>query len=228
MEAIYVEPTSVPELFRTGRRMKRLPRPDDDDKPFIVRWNTLCRILLVESSVKLVARTAVDFADFNDGSSCFPSNERIVRETGYSEKTVRFAWAVMRGLGMAERVADAVSYRRIAAEYQLSIPAGWRSMPILGPRAGMFTCLGCGKPFAPQGNCSVNDQPGDKPGTDVVRFSVWRMTFCPEPRARKGRNAEGCRTLWDKARIAAGEPVWRDLDGDEPWRLFREARGDDW
>lgn len=200
--------------------MKRLPRPDDEDRPFISRWNTLCRILLVESSVKLVARTAADFANFNDGSSCFPSNERIARETGYNVRTVWFAWSVMRAFGMAEQVAGAVPYRRRAAEYQLRIPADWQGLPILGPQAGPFTCPVCGSSFVPQGNCSVG-----KAGN--VTFLLGRMTFCPKPRAQKGRAAEDCQTLWDKGRIAAGEAPWGQL-GEGRWEVFRRARGDDW
>jgi hypothetical protein len=207
--------------------MKRLPRPDDEAKPFIVRWNTLCRILLVESSVKLVARSAVDFANFDNGSSCHPSNERIARETGYSEKAVRFAWSAMRGMGMAERVGNAVSYRRIADEYCLLIPSDWETLPVLGPYARKFTCLGCGKLFIPQGNCSVNAEKSDPKGGDAVRFDLSRLCFCAPPRAKEGRSGDRCVTVWNKRRVDAGQPTWGQMSQDR-WDLFREARGDDW
>lgn len=208
----------------SGRRMFR---PDDEDKPFIARWNMLTRILLVESSVKLVARAAMDFADFDDGSSCFPSNDRIARETGFSDKTVRTAWAALRGMGMAYRAGRAVSYRRLADEYQLQIPEHWEGLPVLGPHIRAFTCLGCGKAFNPQGNCTVNSQPGDQPGADAVRFDLGRMVFCPAPRKTAGRSVDACKTVWSKERIDAGEQPWNQL-GQERWELFRQARGDDW
>lgn len=201
--------------------------PDDEDKPFIARWNMLTRILLVESSVKLVARSAMDYADFYDGSSCHPSNERIGRETGYNEKTVRLAWQVMRGIGMAERVGHGVAHLRLADEYQLCIPDHWQSLPLLGPRGRKFNCLHCHKLFAPQGNCSVNAEPGDAPGGEKVRFDLSRMCFCPPPRKTKGREQPACLDLWNQSQAAAGGMTWYQL-GEERWKLFRQARGDDW
>lgn len=201
--------------------------PDDEDKPFIARWNMLTRILLVESSVKHVARAAMDFADFNDGSSCFPSNERIARETGFNEKTVRSAWSVMRGLGMAVRVTEAVSWRGLADEYQLQIPDGWRGLPILGPHARKFNCLACGRAFNPQGNCSVNAEPGDKSGADMVRFNLGRMTFCPAPRKTRGRGEPDCVSVWSRQQVNAGGKPWGQL-GQERWELLWKARNDEW
>lgn len=201
--------------------------PDDDTQPFITRWNTLVRILLVESSVKHIARAAMDFANLDDGASCFPSNERIARETGYSEKTVRFAWSVMRGLGMAERVAGAVPWRGLPDEYRLTIPANWRALPVLGPRASKFACLACGKPFNPQGNCTVNGDPCDEAGSDMVRFDLGRMVFCPAPRESKGRIGVDCRAAWSRWRVNAGGKAWDALREDQ-WKLLRESRNDDW
>jgi hypothetical protein len=202
-------------------------RPDEEDKPFIARWNMLARILLVETSVKMVARAAMDYADFDDGSSCRPSAERLARETGYHEKTVRFAWSAMRGMGMAIRVAHGTSYRRQADEYELRIPDHWYGLPVLGPNGRKFTCLGCGKLFNPVGNCSVNELPTDKPGDDVVRFDLVKLVFCPAPRKVKGRAEDSCVMLWNKRRTAAGKPLWNKM-GQERWELFRGARGDDW
>lgn len=200
-------------------------RPDDEDKPFIARWNMLARILLVESSVKLVARAAMDYADFDDGSSCHPSNERIGRETGYNEKTVRIAWSVMRGLGMAERVAYGVAHRRLADEYQLRIPDNWINMPVLGPHGGKFRCLACGKLFAPQGHNLLDAGPNSKP--DTVSWHLEKMTFCPPPRKTKGRDDLDCHGLWNQRQMAAGSQPWGRL-GAERWKLFKQARGDDW
>lgn len=207
--------------------MKKMFRPDDEDKPFIARWNMLARILLVETSVKLVARAAMDYADFGDGASCHPSNERLGRETGYSERTVRFAWSALRGMGMAERVGQAVSYKRIADEYVLQIPGHWESLPILGPHARKFTCLHCGKLFNPVGNCSVNELKTDSAGADAVRYDLGKMAFCPAPRRTKGREDAACLTSWNQAQKKAGSPMWNTL-GQERWKGFRQARGDDW
>lgn len=202
--------------------------PDDDSKPFIARFNALVRILLVEASVKGVARAVMaDYADFNDGSNCYPSNERLARETGYSERTIRFAWSVMRGLGMAERVGFAVPHRGRADDYTLRIPTGWRTFAILGPNGRKFHCVYCSRVFNPQGNCSVNSQPGDKPGADIVRWDLVRMVFCPEPRKVKGRQEPSCFQEWTKERRRAGAPTWDKL-GADCWDLFREARADEW
>lgn len=200
--------------------MRRAVRPDDPDKPFIVRWNTLARILLVDTSIKYVARAAMDFADYETGASCFPSNERIARETGYSEPTIRNAWKVMRALGMAERVALGVPHRRLADEYQLLIPEDWHTLPVLGPHGRKFTCLHCGRLFNPQGNCTMKDD-----GT--VGFDLSRLSFCPPPRATKGRAEVSCVDAWSDQQAAAGGRAWRDLGGDR-WKGFRDARGDDW
>ncbi|HWB34888.1 MAG TPA: hypothetical protein VHA75_02580 [Rugosimonospora sp.] len=198
--------------------------PDDEGKPFIARWNMLVRILLVESSVKHVARAAMDYADFDDGSSCHPSNERLARETGLNERTVRFAWAAMRGMGMAERVAHGVAYQRLADEYQLTVPDSWRGLPTLGPFGQKFTCLGCGKRFNPQGNCAVSEYPDDKP--DTIRFNLARMCFCPAPRKTNGRDGTSCQTVWNQRQAASGAQPWGPHQ--DKWKLFREARGDDW
>lgn len=207
--------------------MKPSLRPDDEDKPFIARWNTLARILLLETSVKMVMRSAMDYADFEDGSSCHPSNERIARETGYSERTIRFAWSVMRGLGLAERVSRGVSYMRLADEYTLTIPDHWESLPVLGPHGRKFTCLACRKLFNPVGNCTVNEVKTDKPGDDNVRFDLIKLCFCPAPRKTKGRDDEACVAAWNNQQKQNGSPVWNQL-GQERWKLFREARADDW
>ncbi|MEV2239586.1 helix-turn-helix domain-containing protein [Micromonospora sp. NPDC049891] len=202
---------------------RRLHAPDDEDKPFIARWNVLVRILLVESSVKAVARSAMDFADFDDGSSCHPSNERIERETGLSERTVRTAWQVLRGLGMAERVGYGSPHRKLADEYQLVIPEWWQSLPIYGPHVRKFTCLYCQKLITPQGNCAVKVD-GDK---EKIAFQLRRMVFCPAPRATKGRDALDCLTEWNESQRHDGERTWNQL-GDDTWKLFRQARADEW
>lgn len=195
-------------------------RPDDEDKPFVARWNLLMRILLVESSVKNVGRVAMDYADFQDGTSCHPSNKRLARETGYDESTVRNAWAILRALGLATRVRHGVPHRGIADEYELNIPDDWERLPTLGPRSRAFTCLYCGKDFDPAGNIWL-----DK-GT--LRLFIWRLCFCRPPRKRKGRDEPNCFDQWDRERQMNGEPMWRDLDEGASWKMVREARGDDW
>lgn len=195
-------------------------RPDDESKPFIARWNMLARILLVETSVKMVARSAMDYADFEDGSSCYPSNERIARETGYNERTVRTAWAALRALRMAVRVSHGSAYARMADEYQLQIPDDWASFPILGPHGRKFTCVGCGKVFNPKSNCSVYKD-------DVIKYNVAELTFCAPPRSKKGRDAPDCLTEWNLRQVKSGEKRFHDR-GSDVWKLFQQARSDDW
>jgi hypothetical protein len=203
--------------------VSRLHAPDDEDKPFIARWNVLIRILLLDPSVKAVARSAIDFADFDDGSSCHPSNKRIERETGLSDRTVRTAWQVLRGLGLAERVAYGSPHRRLADEYQLVIPDNWRNLPVYGPHVQDFHCLYCDKQFTPQGNCTV----AVEGGKEVVSFRVHLMAFCPPPRAKKGRDQPYCLDMWNDSQAEQGQPRWGQLGG-KVWAGFRKARGDNW
>lgn len=195
-------------------------RPDDDDKPFVARWNTLTRALLVQPSVKLVARSAMDYADLYDGTSCRPSGARLARNTGYSEKTVRDSWAILRALGMAERVGHGNGYTRKADEYALQIPEDWKSLPMLGPKEGKFTCINCEKLFTPQGNCTLYGE-GD------VRYNVRLYCFCPKPRKTKGREGPWCFDVWNQQRKKGGHQTWTEM-GRDVWKLFREARSDDW
>jgi ribosomal protein L24E len=193
--------------------------PDDEERPFVARWNALVRILLVESSVKLVALAAMQYADFHDGTSCHPGNPRLSRDTGYSEKTVRTAWQVMRGLGMADRVRMGVPHRNIADEYELHIPDHWATgMPVLGPLGRAFTCLFCGKEFNPQGHSIVR-----KDGR--VAWRVHEFAFCPAPR---GVSQSPCCISWDTDRAKAGKARWHEQDNKTIWSMFRRARGDDW
>lgn len=209
--------------------MAGLIRPDDEDRPFIRRWNTLVRILLIDSSIKHIARSAMDFADFDDGTRCFPSIERVGRETGYNEKTVRIAWAAMRAIGLAVRVDRGVPHLRKADEYELQIPETWASLPILGPRGRKFTCVHCGKLFNPLGNCTVTT----KGGKDEITYRLGFMSFCPTPkfevRPRGGEpfKIPECQRQWDAAEMDAGRRPWGQLGGDR-WKLFFQARGDDW
>jgi hypothetical protein len=206
--------------------MKRLFDLDDEDVPFIRRWNALSRVLLVEPSVKLVARLAMDYADFDDGSSCFPSIERMTRETGISDRTVRNAWAVMRGIKMAVRVSRGGSYRGHADEYRLQIPNDWRSLPLLGPHCRKFTCPGCGKLFNPDSHSRLNERPEDK-GKDVVRWTMGRLTFCSWPNESGRKGSTECLTAFDTKRRQAGEKPFRQM-GSDVWKVFWEARNDHW
>lgn len=206
------------------------PRRPDDDRLFTARWNTLARILLVDPSVKHIARAAADYADFGDGTSCRPSNERLARETGYSERTVRTAWGFMRGVGMAIRVVRGTSYLRQADEYELHIPAWWENLPVLGPRGGKFTCPACKKMFNPVGNCDVTSTPKG----DEVTYQLEFMTFCPTPKLTiypaKGEpfKIPECQRRWDLDREKAKLKRWAQMANEDRWALFRAARNDAW
>jgi hypothetical protein len=196
-------------------------RPDDEDKPFVARWNSLARVLLVESSVKAVARAAMDYADFYDGSRCHPSSARIARESLHDERTVRAALAHLRALGMAERVAHGVAHRGIADEYQLHIPPYWDGLAVLGPHSRKFTCLACGKEFNAPAAGRINDD-----GKAV--WDLWKLCFCKPPRKKKGRDAPDCWAVWNRDRQLKGEALWSEIGDTARWKLFREARSDDW
>lgn len=197
-------------------------RPDDDEKPFIARWNAFIRVLLVDPSVKHVARAAAaDYADFYDGTSCRPSSSRLARELGYDERTVRMAWGHLRAMGLADRVTPGIAHKGVADEYELKIPYYWDSMAILGPNSRKFTCLACGKVFNPPPAGRINDN------GDAV-WDLWKLCFCKPPRKTKGRAGIDCWTAWNTRRKSEGQPVWRQLDNETSWKLFREARADDW
>lgn len=198
--------------------------PDDESKPLVSRWTSLVRILLVESSVKLVARNAFDFADFYDtergeaGSNTYPGNELLARETGLSERTVRTAWATVRGLGLAERTEmaayDPLTKRRTADAYRLAIPEDWKRFPVLGPSRAKFRCLYCGHLMNPRANSKINAK-------GEVTFRVAHFCFCPEPRDLAKR--PGCFKRWERAQKVS-DP-WGKVD---VWEKFREARGEEW
>lgn len=171
--------------------------------------------------MKLVARSAMDYADLFDGTSCHPSNERLARETGYSERTVRTAWATIRGLGLAERVSNAVAHARKADEYELTIPDNWTNLPILGPRGRKFTCTNCDKLINPQGNCMLA-------GEGRVTFDVRQYVFCPAPRATRGREVVWCFDDWNRRMKEQGQQPWGGRGNGEIWKLFRISRGEDW
>ena len=194
--------------------------PDDEDRLFVARWNVLVAALLVEPSIKLVAYQAAQYG-LADGGDVYPGNERLARQTGLTEKTVREAWHFMRGTGMAIRSTRSAwtGNHRTADLYELTIPEHWRNLPVLGPRFGKFTCQHCGKQFNPQ-PCNVFQTEKNKPvidretGNRQVRWHLFKATFCPAP--RKG---PGCFRDWE----AAGGK-WAD----SAWDLFRKARHDDW
>jgi hypothetical protein len=198
-----------------------------DPVPFIARWNTLVSALITEPSVKLVARAAVDHG-ITDGQGIWPGNQRLARQTSLSDESVRRAWAVLRGTGMAHRdiAAHWTGHRRLADEYALDIPAGWRQLPIYGPAFSRFHCQHCGKAFNPQ------------PGTHVrpdgsVGWYLRYMVFCADPGRPKRTPAEkrnrtplrnpprSCFQQW------GGQDKWNKL-GAGAWELFRQARSDDW
>lgn len=193
-------------------------RPDQPKTPFIARWNGLIRILLVEPSVKLVARTMGDHANFKTGENARPGNELLARVTGYSERTVREALAVLRGLDLAERTSRGTP--RVSADtYKLVIPSfgEWSCLPIIGPSEDKFTCLGCYEGFEPVGHQTYKPKEG-------VTFDVRRFCFCGPLKTK----TEACLAEWNRQQDRAGRPRWAQLDGPSRWELFRAARADDW
>ncbi len=221
-------------LVKRVARVKKSVRPDDEDKPFFVRWNVLTRVLLVEPSVKLVARVAMDYADNNDGSSCFPSIERMVRETGLSDRTVRNGWAVLRGIEMARRVSRGNSFRGASDEYQLQIPDSWLALPTYGPHGQKFTCIACGKKFTPDAHSILCDRSKDqtmpdgkprKKAGDGVAWIVGKFVFCSYPAGSK-RGNETCLREWNAGRRKSGEKSWNATE--DKWTYVWEARNDPW
>jgi rubredoxin len=193
-----------------------------DPVSFVVRWNKLVDAWIVESSVKLLARTAVDYG-VHDGQEIYPGNEQLSRKTGLSTVTIGKAWKILQASKMAELdVASMWTGKwRTANVYSLMIPGDWENLPIYGPNCKRFTCQHCGHLFNPQ------------PGTDVgknggVGYYIARMVFCPDPGRPKRQHGEagprkpfppGCAALWQKG---AGK------DTKITWEMFRKARDDEW
>jgi hypothetical protein len=202
--------------------------PDDEGKPFVARWNALVSALLIEPSIKLVARQACDYG-IMDGESIYPGNQRLARQTGYDERTVREAWHFLRAAGMAVRDGRSAwtGSRRTADTYSLAIPPAWRHYPVLGPHSARFTCPQCGKLFNPQ-PCNVfltaegaSGQPvpvTDADGVREVRWRLWKAVFCPAP--RKGPS---CMGAWERKHGS-----WGSLDNAAAWGMFHKARDDEW
>lgn len=203
-------------------------RPDDEDYPFIARWNSMMNILLVDPSIKGVGLAMGTHADWREGTRCYPSTERIAREARYTERAVRSALAILRGMNLADRVAYGVPHRRRGDQYTLTIPRNWSAMPILGPQGGKFTCLYCCRRFNPL-SCVVASDSSDR----QVWYSPWKACFCPPPKKRGGdgkliRKDVDCMAEWNRDRLAEGKLPWNKLESQEAWKLFREARADDW
>ncbi|MCW2901783.1 MAG: hypothetical protein JWO67_4048 [Streptosporangiaceae bacterium] len=197
-------------------------RPDDEGKPFVARWNSFIRVLLVEPSVKGVARAAMDHADFDYGTGVYAGNERLARVTGYSERAVRMAWAAMRSLGMAERVGYGSRNGGKADKYDLLIPSNWGNLPILGPHEGRFQCAHCNRAFNPSTSALVLHDDGG------CGWRVKEMVFCPPPKRRKdGPVPESCCSAWEREQKRDGNRSWEQLGGDV-WKVFRQARNDEW
>lgn len=188
--------------------------------PFHARFRTFIRVLLVNPSIKGVARAAADHADFDDGTGVYPGCERLARVTGYSTKTVEMAWDAMRRLDIADRVRRGNHLK--ADEYDLAIPRNWIHLPMLGPNEGRFHCTNCDHAFNPDASALVLRDDG------TCGWAVKRLVFCPTPKRRKeGPVPESCFTKWQRKRRRNGSRLWDDL-GDDVWKLFREARSDEW
>lgn len=201
-------------------------RPDDlvDSKgkpiPFIFRWRSLVRVLLFETSVKAVALVAGEYADYDDGSNCRPGNDKLMRETSLGDRSVRYAWSIMRAAGMAERVHKGSSYKGESDVYQLHIPEHWKGYPVLGPNREAFVCQYCGAEFNPSGNCSF------KAGQVTAKWE--KLLFCPEPRKTNGRADDSCHERWSAQQASTGEKPLYSLTIQERFELFHKARNDDW
>ncbi|WP_017584298.1 hypothetical protein [Nocardiopsis valliformis] len=189
---------------------------------FQSRWNTLVRSLLVESSVKHVAMSAALYANFEDGESCFPGISHLERDTGYTDKTVRRALQVLRGMDMARLVRRGVPHKGRSDEYTLQIPDGWTGLPLQGPKGLPFTCAFCLKDFNPKGHSLV--KPVEGPRGYQTSWYLDKFIFC----TRAGKKAPSCRALWDRDRGRRGEPAWRELVSSVKWEMFYAARGEDW
>lgn len=200
---------------------------------FVRRWDILVSALLIEPSVKLVAYRAVQYG-LADGDDVYPGNQRLARETGLCEKTVREAWHALRGLGMAVRNSRSGWNGRFrsADEYELAIPERWHSFAMLGPNSRRFTCQHCGHLFNPQ-PCATFETAGDghpvvdRDGDRDVRWYLYKAVFCPDPgtprrkpNGRRPPREPGCFAQW---KAAGGQ--WGGADA---WAMFRKARDDDW
>lgn len=188
--------------------------------PFVFRWRSLVRVLLFETSVKAVALVAAEYADYDTGANCRPTNERLMRETSLGDRSVRYAWSVLRAAEMAERVETGSPHHGNADKYQLHIPDRWKNYPVLGPNRDKFTCQYCGEEFNPVGNCAF------KSGKVTAKFE--KLVFCPEPRKTKGRDDESCYDLWSDQQARAGAKALYSMPLDERFELFNKARDDDW
>jgi hypothetical protein len=204
--------------------------PDDEvdangnDLLFVTRFNKLVDALIVESSVKLVARCAVDYA-VRDGEGIYPGNEQLARKTSLHHGTVQRAWAILQGLDMA--VMESRSYwtgrKRLANSYSLAIPERWRGWPVYGPHFARFTCGHCGKRFNPQPDTVLHPD-------GSIAWRLASMAFCPPPGRPKRKPGEGGRL---KPKPASCFELWQRSggkwpSGDGAWELFRQARNDDW
>jgi hypothetical protein len=183
---------------------------------FVRRWNTLVDALIIEPSIKHVARASVDFG-LADGAGIYPGNELLARKTGYTRKTVGEAWDVLRALEMAERVIPSYydGRKRVADEYQLAIPGNWRGFAVYGPNMKRFHCQHCGKVFNPKPCLDVRPD-----GT--FGWYLAKAVFCPSP-----RHGPDCFQRWEHQRRAAKRPLWDKL-GDKRWDMFYAARSDEW
>ena len=189
---------------------------------FVTRFNKLVDALIVEPSVKLVARCAVDYAA-RDGEGIYPGNEQLARKTGLTSETVRKAWAVMQGLGMAELTSASAwtGTRRLANSYSLAVPGDWQSSPVYGPHYARFICQHCGHLFNPRPGTVLTRDGG-------IRWRLPNMVFCPPPGRPKRKPGErqmkpkppSCSALWQQRR------KWPANEG--AWDLFRQARNDEW
>jgi hypothetical protein len=203
---------------------------------FAAKWNRLVSSLIVESSVRLVARTVVDYG-VKDGKGkndkgIYPGNERLARETGLTARCVQEAWYFMRAIGMAVRVhrSESDGAQRDADAYHLAIPKDWETLPVLGPTHGRFACQYCGHKFNPRAANSwmtdKNKHPVIRDGERVVMWRMANLLFCAPPRKSSGEI--GCVDLWGNDRKHDGLPSLSGLSNEEAWGMFYRARGENW
>ena len=186
--------------------------PGDESKPFAPRFRLILRALLVETSVKTVGFVACDFGGNYDGSGVRPSVARMCRDTGLCKNTVVKAWKHLGALGLAGRVDESHWNGRFktANEYQLAIPETWHLHAMYGPHFQPFRCIDCRTTYDPPACAHLGTGQ-----SDGIRWTLQDAVFC-SPR---------CRHRWTSKHGA-----WSRVaqDNDRAWKLFAQARDDEW
>lgn len=111
------------------------PLPDHLKPAAVNEWVVVFRRVIAEPSVKSVGLYAASYAD-PDGTNIFPGNARIANITGFSDRSVREAFRIIRDFGLMHRCSKgaAAGRRGMADEYRLTIPLDiFGRVPMLTP-----------------------------------------------------------------------------------------------